>query len=212
MKIGIIEASGKSGGFLINEALWLGYEVTAIVRDKNRVAAKEISVIERDIFAIDADDIKGFAAVIDAFRAPEGKEEQHVTSLEHLIRILKQLPAVRLMVVGGAGGLYTDSGKTTLLMDSPGFPAAALPTASNMKKTFERLKASEINWTYLSPAAEFDPQGKRTGGHQMGEDALIFNSEGKSYISYADYAIAMIDELKNRAYARKRFCVVSEKS
>lgn len=211
MKIGIIGASGKSGTFLTREALRQGYEVTAIVRDAKKVAGEGVAVIERDIMAITAADVKGLSAVIDAFRAPPGGEEQHVTSLAHLIGVFEQLPDVRLMVVGGAGSLYTDAGKKTLLMNSPGFPPAHLPTASRMGKAFEALKASKANWTYLSPAAFYDPDGKRTGAYALGGDVISVNKAGESYVSYADYAIAMIDEIKNRAYLRKRFSVVGEK-
>ena len=212
MRIGIIGASGKSGGFLTREALRQGYEVTAIVRDRNKILDRNVPVIERDIFSITPDDIKGLSAVIDAFRAPAGKEEQHMTSIEHLVPVFEAQPEVRLMVVGGAGSLYTDGEKKTLLMNSPGFPSAYLPTAMSMVQGFERLKASKIAWTYLSPAAEYDPDGSRTGSYALGGDVMIVNREGKSYVSYADYAIAMIDEVKNRAYVNRRFSVVSEKA
>jgi len=212
MKIGIIGASGKSGGFLTREALRQGHEVTAMVRDRNKILDHSIAVMELDIFSITPDNIKGLSAAIDAFRAPEGKEEQHLTSMEHLISVFESRPEVRLMVVGGAGSLFTDADKKTMLMNSPGFPSAYLPTATNMGQAFERLKASKVNWTYLSPAAEYDPDGKRTGSYALGGDVMIFNREGKSYVSYADYAIAMIDEVKNKAYANRRFSVVAEKA
>lgn len=211
MKIGIIGASGKSGSFLTQEALRQGYEVTAIVRDAKKIARGDVAVIERDIMDITAVDVQGLSAVIDAFRAPAGREGQHVTSLAHLTRVFEQLPDVRLMVVGGVGSLYTDAGKKTLLMNSPGFPPAYLPTASSMGKAFEALKASQANWTYLSPAAFYDPDGKRTGAYALGGDVMTANKAGESYVSYADYAVAMIDEIKNRAYLRKRFSVVGEK-
>lgn len=211
MKIGILGASGKSGGFLTREALRQGYEVTAIVRDGKKIANPQVAILERDIFAIVREDVAGFAAVIDAFKAPEGREEEHRTSMEHLIQVFEGLPEVRLLVVGGAGSLYADASKTTLLMDSPGFPPAFMPTASNMAAAFEMLKASRVDWTYLSPAADYAPEGGRTGTYILGDDVLLRNRAGESYVSYADYAVAMIDELKNKAHVRKRFTVVSEK-
>lgn len=209
MNIGIIGASGKSGNRLMEEALRQGHTVTAIVRDRGKITDTRVAVLQRDIFAITSEDVARFDAVIDAFRAPQGTEEQHWTSMEHLISVFERLPDVRFLVVGGAGSLYVDAGKTERLMDSAGFPPAFLPTASAMGKAFEELKASAVNWTYLSPAAIYDPDGPRTGVYKTGGDVLVTNDAGKSYVSYADYAIAMIDELTNKAHVRERFSVVS---
>ncbi|MCC8194309.1 MAG: NAD(P)H-binding protein [Deltaproteobacteria bacterium] len=210
MKIAIIGASGKSGKHLTAEALWKGHLVTAIVRDKNRIFESRVSVLERDIFAVTPADVVGFDAVIDAFKPPEGQEEQHVASMEHLIRVFERQPAVRLMVVGGAGSLYTTPERTERLMDGEDFPAAFLPTAASMAEAFEKLRASKTKWTYLSPAAVYDPDGPRTGKYTLGDDVLLRNKAGESYVSYADYAVAMIDEAVNRNYVGRRFTVVSE--
>jgi len=211
MKIGIIGAGGKSGRHLVAEALRQGYDVTAIVRDKKKIADLPVPSIERDVFSITPEDAAGFAAVINAFKAPEGEEEQHVSSMDHLIAVFGQLPDVRLLVVGGAGSLYTNEARMERLMDSKNFPPAFLPTASNMGVAFERLKGSKVDWTYFSPAAMYDPGGKRTGKYTLGGDVMITNRAGESYVSYADYAIAMIDELASKAHLRRRFTVVSER-
>ena len=211
MKIGIIGAGGKSGRHLVAEALRQGYDATAIVRDKKKIADLPVPVLERDIFSITPEDVAGFDAVIDAFKAPEGKEDQHVSSMERLIAVFGKLPGVRLLVVGGAGSLFTSEGRTERLMDGKNFPPAFLPTASNMGIAFEELKGSKVDWTYLSPAAMYDPGGKRTGKYMLGGDVMITNKAGESYVSYADYAIAMIDEVASKAHAGKRFTVVSER-
>lgn len=212
MKIGIIGASGKTGSFVTQEALRQGYEVTAIVRDAKKIRDPNLTVLERDIFAITREDVQNFAAVIDAFRAPTGKEEQHLTSLEHLIAVFEDLPNTRLLVVGGAGSLYTGADRKTQLMNSPDFPPAFFPTASNMAAALKKLKQSKTNWTYLSPAAFYDPDGARTGKYALGSDVMRLNQSGESYVSYADYAIALIDEVKNQAHAREQFSVVAEKT
>ena len=211
MKIAIIGASGKSGKHLTAEALGKRHEVTAIVRDKSKVYESGVTVLERDIFAVTPKDVSGFDVVIDAFKAPEGREEEHVTSMEHLIAVFERQPAVRLMVVGGAGSLYTDGTKTERLMDGKDFPPASLPTALNMANAFEKLQKSKVKWTYCSPAAFYDPEGPRTGKYMLGDDVVITNTVGESYVSYADYAVAMIDEAANRNYVGRRFTVVSER-
>ena len=211
MKIGVIGASGKAGRCLAAEALRQGHEVTAIVRDPKKVDKPDVAVLARDIFSLTPEDLAGFEVVIDAFKAPEGKEQQHRTSMDHLIGIFAELQNVRLMVVGGAGSLYTDESRTERLMESKNFPPAFLPTASNMGAAFEKLAASATLWTYCSPAAMFDPGGKRTGTYTLGNDVLILNRAGESYVSYADYALAMIDEVMRGKFRSKRFTVVSER-
>ena len=211
MKIGIIGATGKAGSHLAQEAQRQGHAVTAIVRNKAKIADSGLSILERDLFDLTAADIEGFDSLIDAFNAPRGKEEQHQTSLRHLIDVCEQRPEVRLLVVGGAGSLYTDAERKTRVFETPDFPGAFLPTAANMAGAFDLLRSSDVIWSYLSPAIEFDPNGARTGSYALGDDVVILNKAGESYVSYADYAVAMIDEIKNKAYIRRRFCVVSER-
>jgi len=212
MRIAVIGATGKQGNLVVQEALKKGYDVTAIVRDKAKITSGLVKVIEKDIFDITADDVKKFDVVVDAFRAPNGKEEQHETSMKSLIRVFEAVPDTRLVVVGGAGSLYVDTEKTVQVMDTEGFPDAFKPTASNMGKGFEALKKSGVNWTYFSPAADFDFSGIRTGSYTLGEDNLIVNKGGESYVSYADYAVALVDEIEKKDHIRKRFTAVSERA
>lgn len=96
-------------------------------------------------------------------------------------------------------------------MDTPDFPAAFLPTAKSQAQNLEDLQHSTgIQWTFVSPAALFDPAGKRTGSYKKGGDVLTLNSKGESYISYADFAIAILDEIENPQHKNERFSVVGE--
>ncbi|ADF37849.1 NAD(P)-dependent oxidoreductase [Priestia megaterium] len=210
MKIGVIGATGKAGQLIMEEAKQRGHEVTAVVRNASKLK-NQTNVIEKDIFAITSKDIEQFDAVVDAFNAPPGSEQLHVESIQSLIKVFQGVQT-RLAVVGGAGSLFVDSEKTTPLMSTEGFPAAYYPTASNMGKGLKELEKSTINWTYLSPAAFFDAEGARTGAYQLGKDHVITNSQNESYISYADYAIALIDELENENHVNERFAVVGEKA
>ncbi|MDG0060710.1 NAD(P)-dependent oxidoreductase [Priestia sp. P5] len=210
MKIGVIGATGKAGQLIMEEAKQRGHEVTAIVRNASKLK-NQTNVMEKDIFAITSKDIEQFDAVVDAFNAPPGSEQLHVESIQSLIKVFQGVQT-RLAVVGGAGSLFVDAEKTTPLMSTEGFPAAYYPTASNMGKGLKELEKSTINWTYLSPSAFFDAEGARTGAYQLGKDHVITNSQNESYISYADYAIALIDELENKKHVNKRFAVVGEKA
>lgn len=211
MKIAIIGASGNVGKKLVQEAIHQSYEVTGIVRNKKSAEELEIPIIEKDLFSLTAEDLKNFDVVIDSFRAASGKEEEHQTSIQHLIKVFENLPNTRLLVVGGAGSLYMNPEKTLQLAQSEGFPEEYKPTAVNMAKGLDLLRKSSIQWTYLSPAAFFDFDGPRTGHYQLGHENFITNHKEDSYVSTADYAIALIDEIRNKEFIQKRFTVVSEK-
>ncbi|WP_084243220.1 NAD(P)-dependent oxidoreductase [Planomicrobium okeanokoites] len=212
MKIGIIGATGKAGSLIMKEAKSRGHEVTAIVRNSQKLPEEEdAAVLEKDIFDLDANDLKQFDAVVNAFGVPPEKAEQHVEAGRSLINALKEAKETRLLVVGGAGSLFVDEARTTRLNETPEFPEAFKAIALNQSQNLADLEQSEgIQWTFLSPAAFFDPEGKRTGRYQIGEDAFLVNRKGKSYISYKDYAIALVDEIENAWHINKRFTVVAE--
>ncbi|MGE6257492.1 NAD(P)-dependent oxidoreductase [Heyndrickxia sporothermodurans] len=210
MKIGIIGASGKAGAVILKEAVDRGHEVTAIVRNANKVSDKNVTILEKDIFSLTSEEVQNFDVIVNAFGAPAGQEHLHVDAGRKLIDILKEAPNTKLFVVGGAGSLYADEAQTIRVMETPDFPSMFLPTAQNQGKNLEDLKNSSITWTFLSPSAFFDPQGKRTGKYEIGKDQLLVNSKGESYISYADYAIAVLDEIENPKHINQRFTVVSE--
>ncbi|MGE7622274.1 NAD(P)-dependent oxidoreductase [Viridibacillus sp. NPDC096237] len=210
MKIGIIGATGKAGNFILKEAVLRGHEVTAIVRSAAKLADKGVTIMEKDIFSLTTEDIQGFDAVVNAFGTPAGEEHLHVEAGRKLINILQDAPNTKLFVVGGAGSLFVDPEKTLKVMSTPDFPAIYLPTAENQGINLEDLKASSITWTFLSPSAFFDPEGSRTGKYIVGIDHLLVNTKGESYVSYADYAIAVLDELENPKYVNERFTVASE--
>ncbi len=207
MKIGIIGATGKAGQKILKEALVRDHDVTAIVRTASKVK-EDVSVIEKDVFELTAQDVASFDVIINAFGAPFGHEDLHVKAGRHLIEIFDGL-STRLIVVGGAGSLFTDDSKTTKVIDTPDFPEAFVPTASNQAQNLEDLQASSLNYTFVSPSAFFDAEGPRTGNYTTAEDVLIINEQGESYVSYADFAIAIVDEAENNKFAKRRFTVSS---
>jgi len=210
MKIGIIGATGKAGNFILKEAVSRGHEVTAIVRSAAKIVAENVAVIEKDIFSLTTEDVQKFDVIVNAFGAPAGEEHLHVEAGRKLIDILQDAASTKLFVVGGAGSLFVDPEKTVTVMSTPDFPAIYLPTAENQGKNLEDLKASSITWTFLSPSAFFDSEGPRTGQYIAGIDHLLVNTKGASYVSYADYAIAVLDELENPKHVNERFTVASE--
>lgn len=211
MKIGIIGATGKAGSLIYKEAADRGHHVTAIVRNAAKLGSANGAVLEKDVFDLTATDLQALDVVVNAISAPPGQEHLHVEAGKSLIEITKEAGSAKLLVVGGAGSLFVDEEKTIKVMDTPDFPKEYLATALHQGKNLEDLQQSEgFEWTFVSPAAFFNPEGKRTGSYQTGKDNLIVNAKGDSYVSYADYAIAVVDELENPKHVNERFTVVSE--
>lgn len=206
MKIGVIAANGKEGRLIVKEALDRGMDVTAIVRSANKTEAKK--VIQKDIMDLTKDDLKDFDVVVDAFGVWDpAKMDLHSVTLNHLADILSG-SSTRLLVVGGAGSLYTDKTHSLKISETPDFPKEYLPVANGMGKALDELrKRNDVKWTYISPAAVFDPEGKRTGSYVLAGEEFTTNEKGESYISYADYAIAMVDEAEKGNHVGERISV-----
>ena len=207
MKIAVVCANGKAGKRIVREARERGLDVTAVVRGENRTSAEK--VILKDLYDLTEKDLAGFDVVVDAFGAwTEETLPQHSTSLKHLCDILSGTDT-RLLIVGGAGSLYVDPEHTVCVADGPDFPDAFKPLAAAMAKALGELRErTDVNWTYISPAGDFQADGERTGAYILGGEELTLNERGESVISYADYAIAVVDEAVNGKHFRERISVV----
>ncbi len=210
-KVAVVCAAGKEGRLLVDEAVSRGYDVTGFVRGSDKVANPKAKTVVKDLFNLTREDLIGFDAVIDAFGAwtPETLP-LHRTSLKHLCDVLSGTK-VRLLVVGGAGSLYVNPEHTVQVKDLESFPAMFKPLANNMGEALAELRTrSDVQWTYLSPAGDFVADGERTGEYLLGGEEYFVNDRGESRISYADYAIAMIDEIENANNIQKRFSVIGK--
>lgn len=81
-----------------------------------------------------------------------------------------------------------------------------MPIAISHENAAQVLKGSDINWTYLAPAAYFVP-GERTGKFRLGTKELVTDAKGESKITFADYAIALVDEIEKPKHEQKLFSV-----
>lgn len=209
MKIAVVAANGRVAGKVITEAVNMGFDVTAFGRKENNTDAKDY--IQKDLFDLTAEDLKGYDAVVDAFGAwTEDTLGQHSTSLKHLCDILSGTD-VRLLIVGGAGSLYVNPEHTAQVSDGPDFPDAFKPLAAAMAKALTELRErKDVKWTYISPAGDFQADGERSGKYILGGEELTLNSRNESIISYADYAIAMVDEIEKGNHIQQRISVVRE--
>ncbi len=213
MKVAVIAATGRAGSLIAKEAKSRGHKVTAIVRNAEKLADKDLKVVEKDLFTLSSEDLKKYDVVVNAFGTGMEQEQavKHVQFGQILIEALKGAPETRLIVVGGAGSLYVNEEQTIRVMDTPDLPTFFQPTAINQAKNLEDLeKTDDITWTFVSPALDFDATGKRIGSYQVGTNQVMVNSKNQSYISYADFAIAIVDEIEQAAHKNERFTVVSE--
>lgn len=209
MKIAVVAANGRVGRLVVKEALERGLDVTAFVRETNQTVATKVVV--KDIMDLTKDDLKDFDAVVDAFGAwtPETLDG-HVKTSQHLCDLLSGTNK-RLLIVGGAGSLYVNPEHTLQVKDGADFPEIYLPLANAQGKELELLrKRNDVNWTFISPAGDFQAEGERTGKYILAGEELTLNSKGESIISYADYAIAMVDEIVKGNHIKERISVVRE--
>lgn len=99
------------------------------------------------------------------------------------------------------------------MSDGADFPDMFKPLAAAMAKALGELRQrNDVKWTYISPAGDFQAEGARTGKYILAGEELALNSKGESVISYADYAVAMMDEALNTdgRHIQKRISVVSK--
>ena len=207
MKVAVVCSNGKVGKLVIAEALAAGFEVTGFARGENKSEAKNF--VQKDIFTLTKEDLAGFDVVVDAFGAwVENELPNHGKSLAHLCDLLSGAKT-RLVIVGGAGSLYVNKEHTVRVMDTPDFPDMFKPLANAMGKALDDLrKRTDVQWTYISPAGDFQSDAPKTGSWIWGGEELTLNSKGKSIISYADYAAALVEEIRNGKNIQKRISLV----
>lgn len=206
MKIAVVGATGQAGTHIAAEATARGHEVIRIARRQN----DGIDVV-KDVMNLDKADIPGVDVVVDAlgFFTPDVLD-MHTVTLMHLADLLSGT-ATRLVVVGGAGSLFVDEEHTVRLLDTPEFPKAFLSLAKAQSAQLDALRTrDDVAWTYVSPAADFRADGVRSGEYVLAGEEFETNDRGESVVSYADYAIAMVDLIESGAHIHERVSVYSK--
>jgi putative NADH-flavin reductase len=214
MKLAVFGATGNVGQRVVAEALRRGHEVVGVVRDPESVQSpdKRVSLVKGD--ATNAADVarvtRGTDAVVSAISPRPNSRGLPAPSLADnsraLIKGMRDSGAKRVLYVGGASSLEVAPGKA--LADLPDFPEAYREEAREGREALDiwRNEAKGLDWTYLSPAAEIAP-GKRTGKYRTTDDKLLTDDNGKSFITFEDYAAAVLDELERPQHVAKRFGV-----
>ncbi len=208
MRIALFGATGRVARPILGEALARGHQLTAVTRDASRArlpSHENLRIVEGDVLFDVTDVASGLDAVISAIGAPRGSSGELLVEAAHsFVEGLNEAGVRRLLVVGGAGTLEEQPGLRHL--DSPEFPVEARPTSEAHLEALKVYASSQLDWTVISPAAEFKP-GERTGRYRTSEGMLIRDEEGNSKISFEDYAIATIDEVENPKFLRTHMAV-----
>jgi len=208
-KILVIGSNGRVGRKIVKEALAKGFDVTGLGRGDNLTELSKY--IKMSVFELKTEDVLNYDVIVDAFGAWTADTIPGISeAMIHLAKLLDG-STKRLIVVGGAGSLYVDKDKKITVDMEEDFPDDWKPLAHFHALGLKYLQnTSNLNWTYISPACNFVPDGICTGEYQLGKDNLILNSNGESMISYADYAIALVDEIVNEAHLKERISVVGK--
>lgn len=198
--IALIGASGAAGSRILRELSNRGHSITAIARNPERIAALPgVTALKGD-----AGDLQGLSELLRGHDAVVSAANFTSTDPATLIGAVRAAGVARYLVVGGAGSLEVAPGQRVI--DLPDFPDEYKEEASRGADFLAQLEQeSGLDWTFLSPSAEFVP-GERTGTFRLGKDTLLSNDEG-SRISFEDYAVAMVDEIERPAHSRQRFTV-----
>jgi putative NADH-flavin reductase len=205
MKVVLYGATGNAGSRILKELTQRGHKVIAVARNVSNVPTGVDARLD-DLSSVDkiASIIGGAEAVVSAYAPPPDEPNQLLGVTERQIAAIKIAGKARLIVVGGAGSLEVAPGVS--LLASGHLPEAWVPIATSHEKALKLLQSSDINWTYFSPAAFFEP-GERTGRFRLGTNELISNEKGESRISMEDYAIALVDELESPSHERARLSI-----
>ena len=207
MKVILYGSTGKSGSVILKELVARGHTVVAAARKPEKVQKlKDVTAVQDDLSnsAKITSIVKGADAVVSAYGPPADDTTQIISATDRLVKGILEAGGPRLIVVGGAGSLFVAPGIT--LRESGHLPKEWIPIVDAHIQVLRNLKQSSIDWTYFSPAGYFEP-GERTGKFRLGKDDLITDAQGNSRISFADYAIALVDELENPQHRRERFTI-----
>jgi uncharacterized protein len=201
MKIAIVGATGNVGKRIVDEALHRGHHVTGIARDPFKLSPQNGLILAKG----DANDSAKLGQLLAEHDVVISSIMFLHSEIAALVEAVRASGVKRYLVVGGAGSLEVAPGK--LLVNQPDFPDFVKAEATKGSEYLNYLREiKDLDWTFLSPSALFQA-GERTGVFRLGKDELLVGSDGRSWISYEDYAIALLDEVENPKHIQQRFTV-----
>lgn len=212
-KVVLIGATGFVGSAILNELVERGHEVTAVVRNVEKLPKNAlVKPVKEDVGNEDAIAklLEGKDAVISAYNpgwTNPNIAQETIVNYRHILAAAKKSGIGRLLVVGGAGTLFYAPG--VRILETGVFPNEIFNCVVSLGYVYLNIlqNEKELDWVFFSPAGMFDEKGERTGKFRLGKDDLVVDAEGNSHISVQDYAVAMVDELEKPAHHRERFTI-----
>lgn len=215
MNLAVIGATGYVGDAVVRELAARGHNITAFARNPAKVlAAANVRAVAADVTAADfAAQLAGFDAVVSAFNP--GWTNPHIArdfraGYAAILAAAKAAQVPYLLAVGGAGSLYVAPG--VQLIDTPAFPQEIYDGANAARELLRDLQArDDLNWSFISPPARLGAEAgfseERTGKYRLGQDDLLMDGDAPAGISVADLAVAIADDVEQKAHLRQRFTV-----
>lgn len=198
MKIAVLGATGMAGSAITHEAVARGHAVVAVARRPKSEDPAQVTAVAADVSNRDAvaEILRTADVAVLTVRPAPGSEDQ-LPALTRSVLDAAHQTGTRLLVVGGSAPLRSPSSSDILVIDEPRYvPAEYQPSARASLAQFKVCQEHpHRDWVYFSPPALFQ-EGPRTGHYQRGTDTLLVNADGRSEISAADFAIAVVDHLE----------------
>ena len=217
MKIAVIGATGYVGRAVVAELAARGHQVVALARQVEQVAAAEnVSAVAADIHSADfVQQLQGVDGVVSAFNAGWSNPNigaDYTRGAAAIVEAAKAAQVPYLLVVGGAGSLYV--APDLQVIDTPDFPREIYDGANAARHLLADLKQrDDVNWAFVSPPARLGADGgfseERTGTYRLGKDDLLMDGGLPAGISVADLAVAIADDVEQRAHLHQRFTVAA---
>jgi putative NADH-flavin reductase len=204
MNILLVGASGMIGSRILAEAERRGHAVLAAARKPEKIRTNGKTRTAK----LDASNGKAVAElakeadviVLAASPRSTGDARKEANTLGDAAIEAAKSANKRLFVVGGAGSLTTPDGKPI----AETLPDIYRNEALGMRDVRDKLKASNLNWTFFSPPALIQP-GEHTGKYRLGTTTILLDEKGESRISAEDYADAALNEIEKPKHERSQF-------
>ena len=217
MKFAVIGATGYVGSAVVKELAGRGHEVTAFARNTDKVWQNEnVKAVAADVLSDGfAKELQGFDAVISAFNPGWSNPNigaDYSRGAAAIVEAAKAAAVPYLLVVGGAGSLYVAPGLQVI--DTPDFPREIYDGADAARRHLaDLLPRRDVNWAFVSPPARLGADAgfseAKTGRYRLGQDDLLLDGDGAAGISVADLAVAIADDVEQKAHLHSRFTVAS---